>query len=291
MTNRASIRSDEADLNRGNDTATAELTIKLQSTPPPPPAANRIDVAVTVRPPSGLATVGVPGAWTVRVVNNGPATATNVTLTTTPHGKADVVDATVGPDACFTSPAIRCGLGTLAPGASRTVSVNLRPTAAGRLELAGRVSSAEDDRAPANNTDQAAVTVGLADVEITATATRPELISGTATTVAVKAVTRSRRPARNASVCVQAPHSLNIPRPHSSKLRRGSVCWPIARLVRGHRRVFRLHAVAPRVSRPRTIVLGITVRGAGVRRRHARLALRIDPRPKPPPAPSPVVTG
>ncbi len=290
VTNTASISTDEADLDSGNDTASAKLTVNPHPLPPP---HNRksVDVAVTVSPPSGLATVGVTATWTVRVVNNGPATATNVTLTTTPHGKADVVDATINPDACFTSPAIRCGVGTLTPGASRTVSVNLRPTAAGRLELAGRVSAAEEDRAPANNTDQAAVAVGLADVEISATATRPELISGTPTTVDIKAVTRSRRPARNASVCVQAPHNLRIPTPHSARLRHGSVCWPISRLARGHRRVFRLHAVAPHVSHPRTIVLGITVRGAGVRRRHGRLALRIDPRPKPPPAPPPVVTG
>jgi uncharacterized repeat protein (TIGR01451 family) len=299
VTNSASIASDEADLDSGNDTGSAKLTVNPLPAPPPPPGQQPppktqpkpVDVAVTVRPPSGLATVGVTGAWTVRVVNNGPATATKVTLTTTPHGKADVVDATISSDACFTSPAIRCGVGTLAPGASRTVSVNLRPTVAGQLKLAGRVSAAEEDRAPANNTDQAAVAVGLADVAISATATRPELISGTATTVAVTAVTRSRRQPRNATLCVQVPHNLNIRRPRNAKLRGASVCWPISRLARGHRRVFRLHAVAPRVTRPRTIVLGITVRGPGVRPRHAQLVLRIDPPPKPPPAPPPVVTG
>ena len=52
------------------------------SEPPPGPSA---DVAVTVSPPAGPYTVGVPGTWRLRVVNNGPSPATNVQLEATPH--------------------------------------------------------------------------------------------------------------------------------------------------------------------------------------------------------------
>ncbi len=185
VTNTASIQTDEADLDPGNDNSSADLTINpLPSPPPPPPpAATPIDLAVIVKPPSGLATVGVPGSWTLQVVNNGPGAATNVTLTSTPHGNADVIGATLKPAACFTTPGIRCGLGTLAPGASQTVVVDVSPTAAGRLELTGTVSAAEPDTVPSNNKDQAAITVGVATVEVTATAQPPQLTAGSATTI------------------------------------------------------------------------------------------------------------
>ena len=293
VTNRASIRNDEADLDSGNDTSSAELTIKpLPSPPPPPPPAVKpVDVAVTVKPPSGLATVGVPGSWTLRVVNHGPGTATNVTLTSTPHGNADVAGATLRAAACFTAPGIKCGLGTLAPGASRTVVVDLRPTAAGRLELTGEVGAAETDSVPPNNTDQAAITVGLATVDLAATAAPAQLTAGDATTITVKAQTHSRRPARNASVCVRVPRGLMVPRPGAATRHGGRLCWRITRLATGRRRVLHLRAVAQHTSRAHTVVLKLAVLGAGVRTRHARLALRIVPPPAPPPIPPPLVTG
>ncbi len=293
VTNHASIHNDEADLDSGNDTSSAKLTIKpLPSPPPPPPpAAKPIDVAVTVTPPSGLATVGMPGSWTLKVVNHGPGTATNVTLTSTPHGNADVAGATLRPAACFTAPGIKCGLGTLAPGASRTVVVDLRPTAAGRLELTGKVNAAETDSVPPNNTDQAAITVGLATVDLAATAAPAQLTAGDATTITIKAKTQSRRPAHNASVCVRVPKGLTVPRPGTATRHGGRLCWRITRLPTGRRRVLHLRAVSQHTSHAHTVVLELTVQGAGVRTRHARLALRIVPPPKPPPAPPPIVTG
>ena len=292
VTNHASIQTDEADLDTGNNTSSAELTINPVPSPPPPPppAATPIDLAVTVTPPSGLATVGMPGSWTLKVVNNGPGTATNVTLTSKPHGSADEAGATLRAAACFTTPAIKCGLGTLAPGDSRTVVVDLVPAAAGRLELAGTVSAAEPDSVPPNNTDQAAVDVGVATVELSATAQPPQLIAGSATTITVKAVTQSRRPAHKATVCVRVPKGLKIPRPGTATVRKGRLCWPITELATGRRRVFHLHAVAQPTAHAHTVVLRVTVQGAGVHTRHVRLVLRVVP-PLPPPIPPPLVTG
>jgi uncharacterized repeat protein (TIGR01451 family) len=299
VTNHASIQSDEADLDSSNDTSSAELTINAlpsppspsppsPSPPPPsPPAAKPVDLAVTVTPPSELQTVGVPGAWTLKVVNNGPGTATNVTLTSTPHGNADVDGANITAAACLTTPGIKCGLGTLAPGASRTVVVDLSPTAAGRLELTGTVSEAEPDTVIANNTDQAAITVGLATVDVTTTAQPPQLTAGSATTITITAVTHSRRPAHNASVCVRVPSGVTIPKPGAATLRHGRLCRPIARLAKGQHRVFHLRAVAQPTAHAHTVILQVTVHGDGVHTRHARLALRIVP----PPTPPPLVTG
>jgi uncharacterized repeat protein (TIGR01451 family) len=264
VTNGASIRSDETDLDPGNDTSTAQLTIK------PLP----IDVAVTVEPPDGLATVGVPGRWTLTIVNHGPATATNVALATAVHGNADVLGASP-PAVCVTSPAVKCDLGTLAPGDTRTVTVDLRPTAAGKLDLTGTVDAAETDSIPASNTDHAAITTGVATVDLTATANPSTLPSGAPTMVTIETVTRSRRPVRNASICVRIPEGLATVRPTGATSRRGRLCWRIAFLAHGHRRVFHLRVSAPCLSRAYTTTLNLTAAGRSVHTRRARLALHI----------------
>ena len=290
ITNRVSIRSDEADLNPGNDTSSADLTVRPLPAPsspvPSPPtesAVAPIDLAVTVDPPSGLATVGVAGTWTLRVVNYGPGTATNVTLTAAPRGAADLVGATTRATGCLTAPGIKCGLGTLAPGASRTVAIDLRPTDAGRLTLTGTVSAAEQDTVPPNDSDQAAVTVGLATIGLGASAQPAVITAGDATTISIKAVTRGRRTAHNATICVRLPKTLNITRPTGATLRRGRLCWRISQLATGRRRAFHLRAVAPPGQYSRTVVVDITVTGRGIHTRRVRLALHIRPGAATPP--------
>jgi uncharacterized repeat protein (TIGR01451 family) len=276
VTNRASIRADETDLDPGNDTSSADLTIGALPGNAPSEVAP-VDLAVTVKPPGGLATVGVTGSWTVRVVNHGPGPATNVTLAGTESGRAAVVGAALRAAPCLTSPSIRCGLGTLAPGASRTITVDLRPTAAGRLRLTGTVSAAERDVVPPNDTDEAAITVGLADVDLSATPPARTLEGGSATTITIDTVTRGRRPARNATVCVRVPKGVDLPKPAGATLSKGRVCWHIARLNAGKRRTFHLRVLSPRVSRARSVVLHVTVQGPGVRTRRARVLLRLLP--------------
>jgi uncharacterized repeat protein (TIGR01451 family) len=285
VTNRASIRADEVDLDPGNDSSSADLSVRPQPTPAPPAASEvaPVDVAVTVDPPNGPATVGVAGTWTLRVVNHGPGTATNVAVVSTRRGSADVVSASTRAAPCLTTSGVKCGLGTLAPGASRTVAVELRPTASGRLTLTGTVSAAERDTVPPNDTDEAAITVGRATVDLTADSEDDVLTSGTETTLHIDATARGKRPARNANVCVRAPRGVVLRKPSGATLRNGQVCWRIARLDVGKRRALRLRVVAPSVRRPRTVILTVTVQGTGVRTRHARVALRIVPaRVRPP---------
>jgi hypothetical protein len=125
--------------------------------------------------------------------------------------------------------------------------------------------------------------VGLASVDLTATADPQVLRPGRATTIDITAVTRGRRPARDASVCVRVPRRLSVRKPAGATLRNGRLCWRIARLAPGRRRTLHLRATAQDVTRARTVVLRIEVQGAGVRTRRARVALRIVPAPAPPP--------
>ena len=105
---------------------------------------------------------------------------------------------------------------------------------------------------------------------------------GRATTIDITAVTRGRRPARNASVCVRVPKRLSIRKPAGATLRNGRLCWRIARLAPGRRRTFLLRATAREAPCARTAALGIDVQGVGVRTRRARVLLRIRSAGPPP---------
>ena len=134
--------------------------------------------------------------------------------------------------------------------------------------LTGTVSAAERDTVPPNNTDQASVVVDLATVDLTVVADLPVVAPGNPTTIVVKAVTRSRRPARNATVCVRVPGHLSVGKPAGATLGNGRVCWRIARLARGRSRTFVLHATARQVTPcVRTTPIAIDVRGTAVRTR------------------------
>ena len=101
--------------------------------------ASRADVA-----PGGDVT------YIARVANNGPDAALATTLDLTPTGAGQVLLATASAGACTT--AVRCELGTLARGASLSVTVVLRAGAAGALTPVARVSAATPDPRSADDT-------------------------------------------------------------------------------------------------------------------------------------------
>jgi uncharacterized repeat protein (TIGR01451 family) len=122
------------------------------------------DVSVTKTAPSNVA----PGAtvpYTITVTNNGPATATGVTMT-------DPVPGTLLP-AQLSGPTcerelnvgteqytVFCAVGTLASGASATITYNVTPTTAGTLTNTATVAATQTDPNTANNTATVNTTVG-----------------------------------------------------------------------------------------------------------------------------------
>ena len=164
------------------------------------------------------------------------------------------------------------GWARLHPAPRGPSTSTLRPTAAGRLTLTGTVSAAEPDTVPPNDTDRAAVTVGLATVALTATADPPVLRPGGATTIDIKAVTRGRRPARNARVCVRVPQRPD----HQEAGRRDAARRTAVLAHRPARPGSPPHAPAPRRGPGRDARPHGRPRGhrAGCRRAHAPRARR-----------------
>ncbi|WP_267893140.1 calcium-binding protein [Streptomyces scabiei] len=128
----------------------------------PPPTG--VDLAVT-RTGTGTVSIGDRATHTVTVTNTSTTTAaTGVGLTDTVTGPAaTVVSATPGQGTCTTSATgATCALGTLAAGASTTVTVVVEPRATGTLTGRATVSGAQSDPDPGDNTATATTTVNNA---------------------------------------------------------------------------------------------------------------------------------
>lgn len=145
---RASVTSRMIDPLDENDTAEAAVEVVA-----PPRVTLIADVAVRVE-------LDPPTAWvggdpvTARLVltNDAAGPATDVRLTLAHPGTV-----TAGPDSCVAPQP--CLLGTLAPGASRTVTVALAPATAGTGEVRATVRTRAPDLDRSNNTDDAELTV------------------------------------------------------------------------------------------------------------------------------------
>ncbi|MFG2985674.1 calcium-binding protein [Streptomyces sp. NPDC048258] len=123
-----------------------------------------VDVAVTKTGPATVS-LGDQASYTVTVTNTSTTlSATGVTLADTVSGAgATLVSATPSQGTCTTtSTSANCILGTLAPGASATVTVVVEPTATGSISDTATVSATESDPVPTNNTDTANTTVNNA---------------------------------------------------------------------------------------------------------------------------------
>ncbi len=108
------------------------------------------DVGVTVNP-GGAVPLGNNLTYTITVTNNGPTTATGVTLTDTLAAGLGFVSATPSQGSCSGTGPINCPLGSLAGGASATVTVVASAAASGSYANTATVAAAEPDLNTGNN--------------------------------------------------------------------------------------------------------------------------------------------
>src|SRR6185312_6234884 len=88
------------------------------------------DLGVTVLNPADPLFIGTQVVYQVQVTNNGPASATNVTLTDMLGPGATIVNSSAGN---ISGNTVTANLGTLESGASTTVLIAVNPTASGTL--------------------------------------------------------------------------------------------------------------------------------------------------------------
>jgi uncharacterized repeat protein (TIGR01451 family) len=181
LTNVATIASTTTDPNGANNTATATAIVGAAA-----------DLAITKNAPA-TGTGGSNITYTIAAVNNGPATAMNVTLTDALPAAATFVSLAQdsGPTFNCTTPAagatgtVTCTLAAFAPSASASfrLVVNATPGTSSSLNNTATITSATPDPLPANNTSSTAVPLNnVADLSITkTTGGGPFLTGGMAT--------------------------------------------------------------------------------------------------------------
>ena len=159
--NSASVTANEPETQASNNSTTHSTTSRQAA-----------DLALTKSAPANV----IPGsalAWTMNVTNNGPATSTGAQVTDTLPAGVTFVSAS--PGCVFAAGTVTCTLGTLANGASTSLTINVTVnapyTGANPLVNAATVTAVNEiDTVPANNTGNASTTVtAQADLAITKT--------------------------------------------------------------------------------------------------------------------------
>jgi uncharacterized repeat protein (TIGR01451 family) len=118
------------------------------------------DISVSKSDSPDPVTVGNNLTYTITVTNNGPDTATGVTLIDTLPSSVTYVSATSTQGSCTkTGNTVTCNIGTLSNGSSATVTIAVAPTAAGTITNTATVTCNETDTNSANNTATTSTTV------------------------------------------------------------------------------------------------------------------------------------
>jgi uncharacterized repeat protein (TIGR01451 family) len=146
-----------------NLVATVMNTATISSATPDPTPANNSSTASTmvavgvadlsITKTNNVVVGALPGTnvtYTITVTNNGPASAANVTVTDPAPANTTFVSQTPSQGSCMTG---SCTLGTLANGASATISLVVTAGSTfGPVTNTATVSSSNVDNNPANNT-------------------------------------------------------------------------------------------------------------------------------------------
>jgi uncharacterized repeat protein (TIGR01451 family) len=145
LTNTATASGTENDINPGNNAGTSNTTINPQ-----------IDLSVVKSKvnPNDPAVAGEPLTYTILVTNQGPSTATSVVMTDVlPNGITLTNGSSTVGNVTNTGQTVTANIGTLAPGASATVTLltSVAASAAGDFSNTASVNGTETDINPANN--------------------------------------------------------------------------------------------------------------------------------------------
>ncbi|MBK6405965.1 MAG: DUF11 domain-containing protein [Holophagales bacterium] len=134
------------------------------------PSATTADLQVTKTASAASIQPGDYVTFTITVTNNGPSTATGVTVTDPIPTSLTYVSATPSAGSCsYSAPTVTCSLGSLANGASATITLVATGTAVGLPVNVATVAASQVDCVPANNSAGVRVTVQVQTANLSIT--------------------------------------------------------------------------------------------------------------------------
>jgi uncharacterized repeat protein (TIGR01451 family) len=164
-----------------------------------------IDLAITkVDDPDPLF-VNDTLTYTLTVRNNGPDTATAVVVTDSLPSGVTFVSASPSQGGCLGDRVVSCQLGTMAAGATATITVVVRPTVTGTITNTAIVAGHEAESNMANNTASADTLVKgrVAPVACYSLSVRPRTMRAGKWTIVRVAVRLGSRPAAHVPVTLR----------------------------------------------------------------------------------------
>ena len=273
-TSEATISASQFDPTPSNDSGEA-------TAPMPTPGAAPADLAIQDHESSSQDAVGGTLTDTITVVNNGPGTATGVDLTDALDAAAEVIAIEPGAFTCDPGFVVQCSLADLAPGASESLEVHIRPLRPGRL--IDDVTASDDQLDPSYANDSAKTT---ATVTPRATAAKVRIVPikpaaspghevGFVVTVGVIKPIPGVMP----TVCVTIPQQLRVTHAPGAVASRGRLCWDADALINGTPRTFRFSARIASAAGPAPLAVHAKLTGANFAATRAAATVAIAPRP------------
>ena len=171
IANTATVTGNETDTNTGNNSASSSTTVTRQ-----------VDLAITKTDSVDPAVPGGQLTYTITVTNNGPSTATNVSVTDVlPSGLTFSSASASQGTATHASGTITGSLGTIASGGNATITlvVDVSASASGSITNTSTVTATETETNSANNTaTQVTTLTRSADLAITKSDTPDPVVAG-----------------------------------------------------------------------------------------------------------------
>jgi uncharacterized repeat protein (TIGR01451 family)/CSLREA domain-containing protein len=169
------------------------------------------DLAITKTAAPDSPSVGTNLTYTLTVTNNGPSAATGVTVTDQLPSAVQFTSAQPSQGTCGTPNPVVCTLGSLAVGASATISIVVQPTQAGGFTNAASVAGDQQDPNPANNRASVTTTAqAAADLAITKSASPNNPRVGTNLNYALTITNNGPAAATGVSVTDQLPSNVQF---------------------------------------------------------------------------------
>ncbi|MDQ6800599.1 MAG: DUF11 domain-containing protein [Acidobacteriota bacterium] len=156
ITNTANVTTTSTETSTANNSATATTTVAVVVGPPTTTA----DVSITKTSSAGTVQPGGQITYTITALNNGPATATGVSVSDSIPAGTSFVSATPTQGSCAGTATVICTIGSLSPMASASITLIVTaPSTTGLVINSASVASTSSDPASANNTSTTSVAV------------------------------------------------------------------------------------------------------------------------------------
>ncbi len=146
-------------LAHSGDTATCTVTNNDVAPPPPPVGAPLIDLKITKTDSPDPVSVGALLTYTLTVTNKKGDTANGVVVTDSLPSGVTLVSVATTKGTCSGSMAITCNIGSVAFNELVTITIIVRPGAAGTITNTAVVAGREAEQDPSDNTASAATLV------------------------------------------------------------------------------------------------------------------------------------